>query len=89
MVCDYMPADKAMAMSNMAPIGQVQLVHSAQAKALEGFVQYLTGFRGSGRPMSQPKMAIVKTNDYLLLLSQDVHVGSESGSCALRCWVSK
>ena len=76
-----MSADKAKTMQNLVPIGMLRSVHAAEATALKGFVQYLTGFRGAGRPMSQRKMAVVKTQSYTLLLEQ------EANNAALECWV--
>lgn len=81
-----MLADKGKNLQTFAQLGQMQLVHADQAKALNGFVQYLTGFRGAGKPLSQPKMAVVKTQTYTLLLgcinSQD------SNSTTIQCWSS-
>lgn len=80
-----MPAVNAMQAHNLAPLGQMQLVKAEQTRALQGFTQYLTGFRGAGRPMSQPKMAVVKTQSYKLLLDHAVDFAI-SGT-TLKCWL--
>ncbi len=80
-----MLADKAKNLHTFAQLGQMQLVQADQAKALHGFVQYLTGFRGAGKPLSQPKMAVVKTQAYTLLLSCSADRGTSR--IALQCWV--
>ena len=86
-VYEYMLADKAKNLQTFARLGQMQLVHADQAKALHGFVQYLTEFRGAGKPLSQPKMAVVKTQTYTLLLG--CNNSQDSNSTSLQCWVSQ
>lgn len=82
-----MLADKAKNLQTIAQLGQMQLVHADQAKALHGFVQYLSGFRGAGKPLSQPKMAVVKTQTYTLLLS--CNNSQDSSSTTLQCWIAQ
>lgn len=86
-VYEYMLADKAKTLQTFAQVGQMQLVQADQAKALHGFVQYLTGFRGVGKPLSQPKMAVVKTQTYTLLLC--CNSSQDSSSTALQCCISQ
>ena len=66
------------------PVGLMHLVHPAQAQALTNFQKYLHGFRGLGRPLSQPKVAIVKTAGYTLALEHDPDASSDSST--LSCW---
>ena len=84
-VCAYMPAEEAINMANLTFIGQLQLVQADQRNALKGFEQYLTGYRGPGRPMSQPKVAVVKTSSYTLLLKEAADLKARGH--ALDCWV--
>jgi len=86
-VYEYMLADKAKNLQTIVRLGQMQLVQVDQGKALHGFVQYLTGFRGAGKSLSQPKMAVVKTQTYMLLLG--CNNGQDSSSTALQCWLSQ
>ena len=80
-----MPSDEAMRKANLTPLGQLQLAHCDQQKALKGFEQYLRGYRGPGRPMSQAKVAVVRTSSYTLLLK---HVADlQAFDHALDCWV--
>ena len=81
----YMPADNARSMPNKVSIGHMQLAQQEQAQKLQGFVQYLQGFRGLGRPISQAKMAVVKTQSYTLLLGAPD--GDMTKSVSLKCWV--
>jgi len=86
-VYEYMLADKAKNLQTIVRLGQMQPVQVDQGKALHGFVQYLTGFRGAGKPLSQPKMAVVKTQTYMLLLG--CNNDQDSSSTALQCWLSQ
>ena len=81
-----MPAGRAFQSPKVKSIGELQLVHSTEEKALEGFKQYLKGFRGVGRDMSQLKVAVIKTQSYSILLGcSDDH---QAASAAISCWVT-
>ena len=81
-VCSYMSADKGMSMPELASVGQLRASTSDQVQSLQGFKQYLSGFRGAGRPVSVPKMAVIETSTYKLLLK------AVAEKAAVDCWVS-
>ena len=84
-VVEYVPARTALQSPKMKQIQALRLVHSTEEGAMQGFKQYLMGFRGVGKPTSQPKLAVVKTQSYSILLGcQD---GDESATSGLSCWV--
>ena len=84
-VVDYMPAERAFQSPNVKPVEELHLVHSTEEKAFKGFKQYLKGFRGVGRDTSQPKLAVVRTQSYSLLLG--CPDGHQAATSAVSCWV--
>lgn len=56
--------------------GEMQLVNEQQTEALLKFQQYLTGFRGVGRPTSPPKAAVVLTQTYKLVLKPSTSIAA-------------
>lgn len=86
-VANYLPAEKAAVMSQTRLLRDMQLVHDGQAQKLQDFGQYLQGFRGAGNPTSQPKVAVVKTASYKLLLlpvaSSESSVSRKGLSCSV------
>ena len=81
-VCNYMSADDGMSMPELAPVGQLCASNSDQVQSLQGFKQYLSGFRGAARPASAPKMAVIETSTYKLLLKEAAQ------KAAIDCWAS-
>lgn len=80
-----MPADRALRSPKVKSIKELHLVHSKEGDDLERFKQYLRGFRGFGNDTSQPKLAVIKTQSYSILLGcPDVH---EAARSTVSCWV--
>ena len=79
-----MPAETALQSPTVKSIEELNLVHHTEGKALEGFKQYLKGFRGVDQDMSQPKLAVVRTQSYSLLLGCP---DSQAASSAVSYWV--
>lgn len=80
-----MPAEGALRSPKVKSLKELHLVHSKEGRALEDFKQWLRGFRGFGKDTSQPKLAVIKTQSYSILLG--CPDGHEAASSTVSCWV--